>query len=231
MTTDTSHGRLMSPFVTTLSVLMMFVLGGCARLPYTKQILLDDPRLRVTIQQEIEGRGFTHPLELSASDIASILRGYSIREKQQLPLRWFAEEMPPKPLFRSDEIALLAPALADALKKLGPEKRVHFEVLAPGFNPKMRNDVVGGWMAARDPFLYLTVEHFHTQIPTRRSDPYDSNYPTPPPPPKDYLLYFEPGRFFVNDPAGKRALDFRQYLKSAEAAMPVPGSVPTQKPE
>lgn len=193
-------------------------LTSCARFPYTTQVLHEDRRVRVTAQHELEPAGYSHPVQLSSAEVATVLRGFSIRESQRLPLRWFAEEAPPTPLFRSDEISVLAPALAAAFTKVGPDERVHFEVIAPGMNPAARNDVVAGWVAVRDPYLYIVPEYFHAQIPTRKSDPYDYNYPTPPPPPKDYLLYFEPGRFWVMDEKGRRALEYRQFLKTAPMA-------------
>jgi hypothetical protein len=189
---------------------------GCARLPYTTQILHEDPRMRITAQRELEPAGY-RPVQLSSVDIAAILRGFSIREPQRLPLRWFAEEVPPKPLFRADEILTFAPALAEALSKIAPDERVHFEIIAPGMNPATLNDVVAGWIAVRDPYFYITPEYFHVQIPTNKSDQYDYNYPTPPPVPKDYLLYFEPGRFWVMAEKNHRALEYRQFLKSAPA--------------
>ncbi len=201
------------------SVALLILVGaagaGCARLPYTTQVLHEDQRVRITAQRELEPAGYTHPVQLSPADIANILHGFSIREAQRLPLRWFAEELPPKPFLRADEIAALAPTLAHALTKVGPDERVHFEVIAPGMNPAMRNDVVAGWVAVRDPYFYIVPEYFHTQIPTRKSDLYDYNYPTPPPPPKDYLLYFEPGRFWITNGKGLRALEYRQFLKTA----------------
>lgn len=198
-----------------LLVLEMVMAGGCARLPYTTQVLHEDRRLRITAQRELEPAGYTHPVQLSPADIANILRGFSIREAQRLPLRWFAEEVPPKPFLQADEISTLAQALADALTKVGPNERVHFEVIAPGMNPAMRNDVVAGWVAVREPYFYIVPEYFHTQLPTRKSDLYDYNYPTPPPPPKDYLLYFEPGRFWITNGKGRRAVEYRQFLKTA----------------
>ncbi|MCE3224328.1 MAG: uncharacterized protein K0S58_2508 [Nitrospira sp.] len=77
-------------------------------------------------------------------------------------------------------------------------------------------------MAIREPYLYLTIEYFHTQIPIRKSDVYDYNYPTPPPTPKNYILYFEPGRFWVTDDKNIRAVEFRQFLKSGEAGAAAP---------
>ncbi|WP_447977110.1 hypothetical protein [Candidatus Nitrospira bockiana] len=208
------NNRCLTPIV-LMSAWLVVTLAGCMRLPYTTQVLHEDRRVRMTLEREVMPSGYSHPLHVSPAEVASILRGFSIREQQRLPLRWFAEEAPPKPLFRADEIEALAPYLADALSKAGPDERAHFEVIAPGFNPNMRNDVVGGWVAVRDPYLYLTMEYFHTQIPTRKSDLYDYNYPTPPPLPREYLLYFEPGRFWITDQRGERALDYREFLKSA----------------
>jgi hypothetical protein len=196
----------------------VWVAGGCARLPYTTKVLHEDSRVVVSVQQEANPAGYTHPVQLAAAEVAAILKGFTLREQQRLPLRWFAEEAPPKPIFREDELQALAPPLADALAKIGSEERAHFEVIAPGLNPSMRKDVVGGWVAVRNPFFYLTMEYFHTQIPTHKSDLYDYNYPTPPPVAKEYLLYFEPGRFWVTDLKGERAVEYQQFLKSAEAS-------------
>ena len=204
-----------------LTVTVLWVGGltmtGCARLPYTTKTVHEDERVVVNVQQEVGSSGYTHPIQLTSSETAALLRGFSIRNQQRLPLRWFAEEVPPKPLFREDELQVLAPHLAEALQQLGTNDRAHFEVRAPGNNPRYRRDVVAGWVAVREPYLYLKVEYFHNQIPTRKSDVYDYNYPTPPPTSTDYILYFEPGRFWVADGKGTRAVEYRQFLKSGES--------------
>lgn len=213
---DITAQRRASGGVALLALLVAYIaLGGCARLPYTTKVLHQDRRVVVTAQEELDRPGYTHPMQLSAAEVASILRGLSVREQQRLPLRWFAEEVPPKAVFRADEIEALAPYLADALTKVGPNERVHFDLIGPGFNPSMEKDAVSGWVAVRDPYLYFTLEYFHIQVPTRSSDPYDYNYPTPAPLPKNYLLYFEPGRFWVTDQNGRRAVEYRSFLKSA----------------
>lgn len=190
---------------------------GCARLPYTTKTVHDDERIIVNVQQEVEPQAYTHPIQLTNSEVAAILKGFSIREQQRLPLRWFAEELPPKPMFRHDEIEALVPHLADALQQLGVNERAHFEVRGPGNNPRYSRDIVAGWVAIRDPYLYLKVEYFHNQIPIRKSDNYDYNYPLTPPTPKSYILYFEPGRFWVADDKGTRAVEYRQFLKSGQS--------------
>ena len=204
-----------------LALLIAWIAGitttGCARLPYTTKTVHDDERIVVNVQREVEPQAYTHPIQLTGTEVAALLRGFSIREQQRLPLRWFAEEVPPRPLFREDELEALAPHLAEAFQQLGTNDRAHFELRAPGYNPRYRRDVVAGWMAVREPFLYLKLEYFHNQIPTRKSDVYDYNYPTPPPMSKNYILYFEPGRFWVADDKGTRGVEYRQFLKSAES--------------
>ncbi len=200
---------------------------GCARLPYTTKTIHEDQRVVTTVQREVEARAYTHPVQLSADDMASILRGLSAREQQRLPLRWFAEEAPPKPVFREDELQVLAPHLAETLKQLGANDRAHFEVRGPGFNPAESRDVISGWVAVQDPYLYVTLELFHRQVSVRKDDLYDINYPATPPPPRTYILYFEPGRFWVEDAKGTRAVHYRQFLTSSGTGGAGPGSAPS----
>lgn len=207
-----------------LALMLVWALAatGCARLPYTTKTIHEDHRVVVAVQRDVKPQTYTHPVQLTGAELTSLLRGFSIREQQRLPLRWFAEEQPPKPLFREDDLQALAPYLAQGFQQVGPNDRVHFEVRNPGFNPAYGRDTIAGWIAVRDPYLYLTIEYFHTQIPVRQSDNYDSNYPLPPPTPKEYLLNFEPGRFYTSDDKRVPAVEFRQFLKSGEAGATAP---------
>ncbi len=206
--------------VPTWAVVAAWVgLIGCARLPYTTQVVHEDPRVKVFIQQEVEPAMYTHPVRLSPQALKTILAGFSVREKTSLPLRWFAEEKPPQPLFHEDEVRVLAPHLAAALEQAGPTQRVAFQVFMPGFNPAVARATTAGWIAVRDPYWHLTIDHFHVQVPVRQADQYDPNYPLVPEPPKPYLLNFAPGRFWTTDPAsGDRVLEYKQFLESPEAS-------------
>ncbi len=190
------------------------VLTGCARLPYTTKVVYEGPKVKVALQREVKPAGYSHPAQLTAQEVAGILRGFSIREEQRLPLRWFAEEVPPKQLFREEELAQLSSSLVDGLRAAGPNERVHFALFAPGMNPADARNVTAGWIAVREPYLYLGLEYFHTEVPIRTIDNYYQNYPLLPPEPKTYLLFFEPGRFWVTDQTGVRALDYREFLKT-----------------
>ena len=190
-------------------------LFGCARMPYTVRTVHQDQRVVVTIQREVKPMGYSHPVQLSAQDLTAILGAFSFREKQRLPLRWFAEEVPPKMIFRQDEIDALVLFLAEALQKVGPEERVHFQVLAPGMNPAYERDTTGGWIAVRDPYFHLTLEHFHAQFPIRKEEQWDLRYPAIPPEPGTFLLFFEPNRFWITDPTvDERGVLYRDFLKS-----------------
>lgn len=200
-----------------LTVLLLSVvqLSGCARLPYTTRVLHEDPRISVLIQHEVAPAGYSHPVQFSQEDVRAILSGFSIREQKRLPLRWFAEETPPKKLFREDQLDVLSPYVAEALRVAGPEERIAFAVYDPGLNPRYERSVTAGWLAVRDPLFLLTIEYFQTQQPLTKFSPYDPNYPTPPSEPGSYVLYFEPGRYWVLDqPSKKRGVEYRAFLKS-----------------
>ncbi len=198
-----------------------WLLLACARLPYETASIQQTERLSVSLQHEVEPAAYAHPVELSVPDIAALLAGYSIRPQPSLPLRWHAEEAPPSRLFRADEIHALAPALAEGLRRATSEERVAFMLLAPGMNPRYDRDVLGGWLAIRNGLLQMTIEYFHQSQPATRFSPYDYNYPTPPSGPGAYVLYFEPGRFWVLDEAKKsRAVDIRGFLKSGVRPTP-----------
>lgn len=201
-----------------LCAIGLFGVDGCARLPQTTDVVYRDPRVAVWLKREVGAARYTHPVPLSSAEWTALLRGFSLRPEQQMPLRWFAEEAPPTAVFREDELAVLAPRLADAFAKAHPNERVAFELYAPGYNRHVARDVTAGWITVHDEWLSLTMEHYHTQQPLAGSDPYDYNYPTPPLPPQSYLLYFEPGRFYVADPeSGQRAVRYREALKAGIA--------------
>ena len=190
--------------------------GGCARLPYTTSVVHEDRRVVVSLQRDPDAVPFTHPVQLRADELSAVLEGFSFREKQRLPLRWFAEEVPPKKIFRSDEMQAVVPFLVEGLAKAAPDERVYFQVLAPGMNPAAERDTTAGWIAVREPYLHLVLEHYHAQFPIRKSEQWDLRYPATPPEPKTYLLYFEPGRFWETEPVSTRqAVQLREFLKTA----------------
>jgi hypothetical protein len=202
-------------------LLCALVAGGCARLPYTTTVVQEDRRVIVSLQRDPDAVPYTHPVRLQADELTSVLNGFSFREKQRLPLRWFAEEVPPKKIFRSDEMQAVVPYLVEGLQKAASDERVYFQVLAPGMNPAAERDTTAGWIAVREPYLHLVLEHYHAQFPIRKSEQWDLRYPATPPLPKTYLLYFEPGRFWETEPvSGRQAVQLREFLKAVIPVSP-----------
>lgn len=201
--------------VLVIAIASLMIGAACARMPYETKTVYQGSRAAVTLQQEVEPARYSHPVQLRADEVASILRGFSIREKQRLPLRWFAEERTPDPLLHEDELAIIAPLIADGLQKAGSEERVHFALFAPGKNRAESRTVTAGWMAVRGGDLYLSVEYLHAEVPVQSIDHYFPNNPTMPPLPGSYLLFFEPGRYWVTDRSGVRALEYQEFLKTA----------------
>jgi hypothetical protein len=199
-----------------LGISLSILTASCARLPYTTKVVHQDDRVVVALQHELDKPAYSHPVQLSKDELRAILTRFTYRPKKRMPLRWFAEEDPPKPVFRQDELDDLTTRLSEGLVAASSTERVHFELRAPGLNPASRYEVVAGWMAVRDPYLYVALEYVHVQIPNHKFDPYDYNYPTPPQNPRDYLIYFEPGRFWVTDPQGVQALEYREFLKTPQ---------------
>lgn len=214
--------RLLIKQTARCAIALLVLAGtGCARLPYTTRVIADDPRVAVMLQHDVDSAGYSHPLQVSAAGIGAILRGVSLREQISVPLRWYAEERPPKTAFREDEIAILAPRVADALAVAGSDERVYFELRAPGMNSRYDQDITAGWIAVREAYLHIAIEYFHAQQPLTQASPYDYNYPTPRSAPGSYVLYFEPGRFWVLDPKrNRRAVEFRAFLQTLPGGRP-----------
>ncbi len=201
------------PTLVALGVCVLTV--ACARLPYQTQAVYEDARVSVVLQQEVPAARYSHPVAIHSHEVRALLAGFTFRDKPRLPLRWYAEELPPKPIFRADELQLLMPHVIAALQKAGPSERVYFQVRAPGLNPSAEREVTAGWMAVQLPYLYFTLEHFHAQFPLRVEEQWDLRYPAIPPAPGDFLLYFEPARFWGIDPGnGRSAVHLQDFLKS-----------------
>lgn len=187
---------------------------GCARIPETTRVLQDDDRVLVAFETDLDAppRAHTTRTDISTERLTALLRGFSVRPHHAV----FADDTPPKKLFRERELEALVPALHEALLKVGFRERIRFEVLSPGRNPRYWRDVTGGWVKVRDHYLHLGVDYLHVEQPVRKADAYDRNYPTPWAPEKNYTVYFEPERYYVVDPLVKGfAVDLDRYNGAA----------------
>lgn len=193
-------------------------ISGCARLPETTRVLHDDDRVVIKLETNFDTPTgtYTSPTDISNEQLATLLRGYSVRDNSPIPAPLFADDAPPRKLFREMEVTTLAPALREALQKVGFRERVRFELLTPGRNPRYWREVTGGWIRVRDHYLHLHLDYFHVEQPVRKADAYEPKYPTPWTPDKAYSVDFEPARAYVTDPLlNEYAVDLNLFIRTA----------------
>ncbi|HEV8327567.1 MAG TPA: hypothetical protein VGQ08_08790 [Nitrospiraceae bacterium] len=188
---------------------------GCARLPVPIQVIHEDQRLVIKIEQGAKDEGYTHPILLKAADVATVLKGMSSRERPSAwPLRLFGTTAVPERLLRDEQLQALAPYLVEGLRMANPNERVAFALYEPGLNPTYERIVTSGWIAVHDPFFHVGLTYVRSLQPQSPTGGYYPFYPEVPPAPPPYELFFEPQQFWMKDPAdGTPAIQFRDYLR------------------
>ncbi len=196
--------------------LLSLLVSGCARLPVPMAVIHEDPGLLVRVERVGQRQAYSHPMAISAHDMAAVLAGFSALERPAGPLRWFGKESSPDRVFREDVIQVLAPYLVKALEVAKPDERVAFALYGEGKNPDVERVVTAGWIAVRDPFFHLEVTSLRSLQPRAEARGYYPFYPELPPASPGYEVYFEPPTFWQQDPAdGTSAVNLRQFLESA----------------
>ena len=101
------------------------------------RVVYEDPINFVRLEQdptvlpEWPPSAHSHPLIMSAEELAGILQGFQVREHRIGVQVMLAGEAPWEPAFSQDEIALLAPRLSDALAHAKPDERIAYYLSRP----------------------------------------------------------------------------------------------------
>ncbi|ULA69637.1 MAG: hypothetical protein LZF62_440094 [Nitrospira sp.] len=149
----------------------------------------------VTIQESLRGgvyleristRQFqaAHPIRLAPALIAKSLQGVQIQDAKGLLQSLSAQQTRTIPIFSQEDIALLAPAIADALSQAAPDQQVSFRIVQAGTidgrdrtgagvgsgtdSPQRNQDsTTAGRLFVYGRSLYLTIHQFryHTEPP------------------------------------------------------------------
>ncbi len=111
------------------------ITSGCAA-RWVNTPVLNEKNTRVFLESRQKGaetvaQHFHHPLQMDANTLARILSHMAYIEKIGMVEKAFKSETP-QPVFQPDEIARLAPAIAEALAKANPNQRVRFQSLNRG---------------------------------------------------------------------------------------------------
>jgi hypothetical protein len=190
--------QLIFVFTLTLSLAAtLLVLAGC-EIPYVvSRVVYEDPINFVRLEpdpsvfEEIPGSKHSHPAAISPEEMAELLKGFSVREHRNRIQRLISGEAPLEPVFREEEIRLLAPKLSEALVQVEPHERVTFYLSRP--QTSIKREITSGGLYVRDHQLHFILGNYRTiyGIPAYGMV-YDRRYPTMPTAAKGFDLFFEP---------------------------------------
>jgi hypothetical protein len=142
------------------ALLGALILGGCAETP-SVIVIADDPLERITVARDpAAGRGNSHPYRISAEDMARVLKGILVKDRNALVGFGIMKDRLGTPAFPSTLIARLAPHLANALGRASPRDLVTFYVTKPE-SPKGPL-VTSGGLLVRDHFMYFMLANLRT---------------------------------------------------------------------
>jgi len=163
---------------------------------------------------------------LKPAQLAMLLRGVRIRSGQGLLGAVLSLSAPSEPVFTEDELALLAPVLADGLTQAGAAERISFMLASP--QPGRRHAPIAGHVAIRGPYLRFGLTN-HPMA--SRQDPEN------PPPGNFFELDFQPAAYVRPGSDEERKgshkrrpliqIDYRGYLAS-EASKGKPQAAPSR---
>ena len=203
------------------ALLLAGALAGCTLPPPPSRILYQQDRTFVQLETDPSAGGMdamgwnTHPAILKPAQIAMLLRSVRIRNGQGL-----------LPVFTDEELALLAPVLADGLTQAGAAERLSFTLWSP--QPGRRYAPLSGHVAIRGPYLRFGLT---THPLASWQDPEN------PPPGSLFELDFQPASFVKPGSDEERKgshkmrpliqIDYHGYLAS-EASKGKPQAAPSR---
>jgi hypothetical protein len=181
-------------------------LSACGISPVPARVIYEDPTDFVRLEPDPDAYPdlpetlHSHPAELSADAVMALLEGLYVRETRNRLQRYFMGTAPLEPAFRDDEIAWLAPRVAEALADARPDEHVTFYISYPQTSSK-REITSGG--------LYVHGRRLHFRLANHRiiygipayGLVYDRRYPTAPTAPKGFDLFFDPAAAVIEEHA------------------------------
>lgn len=177
---------------------------GCAsKAAVAGKPILEEGRNTVLIEPDGRTEPHSHPVQLTPTEVATLLRGVRTWERRNLIYRLATGEAPKTRAFRDDEIEQLAKPLSEALGKSGPNERVTFHLSR--LTEAGEEETTAGWLYVREPLLYLGLSEVHDRhAPTPDISKYDRQMPDVPEQPAAFNVIFEPEEFVVDVVSGFR---------------------------
>jgi len=196
---------------------------GCAEVPEVKgRAIFVAGFNEVYLVPEGGSHRNNHPVTLTPTEIGTVLHRMLYSERRGFLSRLISGDTARRRAFRVDEIALLAPALSQALAHATPDERVFFHLSRPGSGAGEKGTTplqtgmpgvamgrpvkVGGeesttgWMFVRGPLLHLVlseVQYLHGPAPDIGQ--YIREMQNVPKVPTGFILTFDPETYMVTE--------------------------------
>ena len=156
-----------------VAFMITHLLTGCLSAPtFSRTVVYEDPTVlvrldRPMVQEEVSDKPHGHVAELTAAELAEILRSVRIEREISFLSYWILRKDPqPEPAFPNDDAELLAPHLQAALAKARPTETVVFSLR------RTREDgiplVTTGGLLIRDNQLLILLANARRPATTQR---------------------------------------------------------------
>ncbi|WP_447977123.1 hypothetical protein [Candidatus Nitrospira bockiana] len=189
----------------SLVILHSSLLFGCAVPHIPARTVYETPTDFVRLEpdpqafHEIPQTLHDHPAAISVQDMITVLKGFSAREHRNAIQRWFFGPAVLEPVFRDEEIAWLAPRLAEALETARPDERATFYISYP--ETSIKREITSGGAYVQGGRLHFMLGNYRViyGIPAYGMV-YDRRYPISPTAPKAFDLVFDPPTAIIKHP-------------------------------
>ena len=210
-----------------LALVALTAVAGCASPPVAAPKTIYQSGLnQVRLEQDPDSIVNTHPIELTATEIGTLLRGVRVWERRNVIHRLLVGQADRTRAFRDEEITILAPALAKALAQASPSERVYYHLSHA--TEQGEEEATTGWLSVREPLFYLSLGEVHDRhSPGPDISKYDRQMPNVPERSAAFDATFEPEEYLAKATSGGRlfAPDQREELqiryREALSSMPV----------
>lgn len=189
--------RLAAYFALSTQISALLLLVGCAipQTPY--RAVYEDPVNYVRLEQddavlpEWPPGHHSHPKAFAVDHVRRILTGLTVQEHRIWLQKWIQGEAPMVPAFKDEEVALLAPQIAEAFAAAKYNERVTFYLSQP--QTSVKRVITTGGLYVRDNELHVVLGNWQIVygIPTYGMI-YDRRYPMRPTAAKGFDLFFHP---------------------------------------
>jgi hypothetical protein len=179
------------------SLLFLILAAGCAipHVPY--RVIYEDPVNYVRLEEddavlpEWPPGHHAHPRTFTVDQVTRLLKGFTVKEHRIWLQQWLQGEASLVPAFKDEEVALLAPQLAEAFTAARYNERVTFYLSEP--QTSVKRVITSGGFYVHDEQLHVIVGNWQIVygIPTYGMI-YDRRYPMRPTAAKGFDLFFQP---------------------------------------